>query len=183
MNNSGTKKNSILDISFYLLYFTMLVIPLLWVRQSFCESVRLKDIAKFSGVRTNQLIGYGLVVGLSGTGDQRGSEFTIRSIANMLENMGIKVDPNNIQPKNVAAVVVSAKMPVSARPGDKLDVTVSSIGDAKSLLGGVLILTPLKGIDGKIYALAQGPILLGGYTVGGQATSAVKKYPHCGKDP
>ena len=151
--------------------------------QLFCESVRLKDIAKFSGVRTNQLIGYGLVVGLSGTGDQRGSEFTIRSIANMLENMGIKVDPQNIQPKNVAAVVVSAKMPVSAKPGDKIDVTVSSIGDAKSLLGGVLILTPLRGIDGKVYALAQGPILLGGYSVGGQATSAVKNIPTVAKIP
>ena len=151
--------------------------------QLFCESVRLKDIAKFSGVRTNQLIGYGLVVGLSGTGDQRGSEFTIRSIANMLENMGIKVDPQNIQPKNVAAVVVSANMPVSAKPGDKIDVTVSSIGDAKSLLGGVLILTPLRGIDGKVYALAQGPILLGGYSVGGQATSAVKNIPTVAKIP
>ncbi len=147
------------------------------------EMVRLKDIANFSGVRTNLLIGYGLVVGLSGTGDKRGAQFTIRSIANMLENMGIKVNPSSIQPKNVAAVVVSAHMPVSAKPGDTIDVTVSSIGDASSLLGGVLLLTPLKGIDGKVYALAQGPLLLGGYSVKGQGASAVKNVPTVAKIP
>ncbi len=163
--------------------FPLILMFFFCLPQSRAEMVRLKDIAEFSGVRSNQLIGYGLVVGLAGTGDQRGSEFTIRSIANMLENMGIKVDPANIQPKNVAAVMVSAKMPVSSRPGDKLDVTVSSIGDAKSLLGGVLLLTPLKGIDGKVYALAQGPLILGGYSVGGQATSAVKNIPTVAKIP
>ena len=147
------------------------------------EPVRLKDIAHFSGVRKNQLIGYGLVVGLSGTGDKRGSQFTIRSIANMLENMGVKINPSKIQPKNVAAVMVSAQMPVSAKPGDRLDITVSSIGDASSLLGGVLLLTPLKGIDGKVYALAQGPLLLGGYSIGGQATAAVKNIPTVAKIP
>jgi len=124
------------------------------------EAVRLKDIATFSGVRTNKLVGYGLVVGLSGTGDQRGSEFTVQSIANMLENMGVRVEKDDIQPKNVAAVMVTVKMPVSARPGAKLDATVSSVGDAESLLGGVLLMTPLKGVDGKVYALAQGPLAL-----------------------
>lgn len=147
------------------------------------EEVRLKDIATFSGVRSNQLAGYGLVVGLAGTGDQRGAEFTIQSIANMLENMGVKVDKADIKPANVAAVMVTADMPVSAKPGSKLDVTVSSIGDASSLLGGVLLLTPLKGIDGKVYALAQGPLALGGYSAGGQAAAASKNFTTVGKMP
>ncbi|RQD66615.1 MAG: flagellar basal body P-ring protein FlgI [Desulfonatronovibrio sp. MSAO_Bac4] len=132
-------------------------------------SVRLKDISTFGGVRTNQLVGYGLVVGLSGSGDQRGAPFTIRSMVNMLESMGVSVDRNELQVRNVAAVIVTADMPSSARSGTSLDVTISSIGDARSLQGGVLIQTPLKGIDGNIYALAQGPLTLGGYSVQGQA--------------
>jgi len=147
------------------------------------EAVRLKDIATFSGVRTNKLVGYGLVVGLSGTGDQRGSEFTVQSIANMLENMGVRVEKDDIQPKNVAAVMVTVKMPVSARPGAKLDATVSSVGDAESLLGGVLLMTPLKGVDGKVYALAQGPLALGGFSAGGQAAAAAKNFTTVGKVP
>ena len=146
-------------------------------------AVRLKDIATFSGVRSNQLVGYGLVVGLSGTGDQRGSKFTVQSIANMLENMGVRVDRDDIRPENVAAVMVTAKMPVSARPGSKLDVTVSSVGDAESLLGGVLLMTPLKGVDGEVYALAQGPLALGGVSAGGQAAAAAKNFTTVGKVP
>jgi len=138
------------------------------------QAVRLKDIATFGGVRTNQLVGYGLVVGLSGTGDKRGAQFTIQSLVNMLENMGVRVDKNALKVKNVAAVMVTARMPVSAKPGTKLDVTVSSIGDAKSLLGGILLQTPLKGIDGKIYALAQGPLVVGGFSAGGAAATASK---------
>ncbi|MBT8763787.1 flagellar basal body P-ring protein FlgI [Desulfohalobiaceae bacterium Ax17] len=138
------------------------------------QAVRLKDIATFGGVRTNQLVGYGLVVGLSGTGDKSGTQFTIQSLVNMLENMGVRVDKNALKVKNVAAVMVTARMPVSAKPGTKLDVTVSSIGDAKSLLGGVLLQTPLKGIDGKIYALAQGPLVVGGFSAGGAAATATK---------
>jgi flagellar P-ring protein precursor FlgI len=137
--------------------------------QAGAESVRLKDIASFSGVRSNQLVGYGLVVGLSGTGDQRGSQFTVQSIANMLENMGVRVSRDELRPQNVAAVMVTAKMPASAKPGSTLDVAVSSIGDAESLQGGVLLMTPLKGIDGKVYALAQGSLTLGGFQAAGQA--------------
>ena len=136
------------------------------------QAVRLKDIAAFSGVRDNELVGYGLVVGLSGSGDGNSSEFTIRSMANMLERMGIQVDPGSLKPKNVAAVMVSARMPVSSRPGSRLDITVSSVGDSTSLFGGVLLLTPLKGIDGKIYAVGQGPLTVGGFAVSGQAASA-----------
>ncbi len=132
------------------------------------HAVRLKDIANFGGVRTNQLVGYGLVVGLTGTGDNRGAPFTIRSMVNMLEGMGVSVDAD-LRVRNVAAVIVTADMPASSRSGTKIDVTVSSIGDARSLQGGVLIQTPLKGIDGEIYALAQGPLTLGGFSVEGQA--------------
>lgn len=138
------------------------------------EAVRLKDISSFSGVRDNDLVGYGLVVGLSGTGDGTNSAFTITSMINMLEKMGVQVDRSSIKPKNVAAVMVTAKMPVSARPGAPLDVTVSSIGDSKSLFGGVLLLTPLKGIDGRVYALAQGALTVGGFSTSGEAASASK---------
>ena len=138
------------------------------------NAARLKDIASFSGVRTNELVGYGLVVGLSGTGDGSTNEFTIRSMTNMLEKMGVSVNPNNLKPKNTAAVMVTAKMPASARPGSPLDVTVSSMGDAKSLLGGVLLITPLRGLDGRVYAVAQGSMTLGGYSAEGQAATAQK---------
>lgn len=138
-------------------------------------AVRIKDIASFSGMRDNQLVGYGLVVGLNGTGDKRNSSpFTVNSMRNMLERMGVSVDPAKIKPANVAAVMVTAKMPATAKPGSKQDITVSSLGDAKSLLGGVLLQTPLKGIDGKVYALAQGPLAIGGYSVDGAATSVQK---------
>ncbi len=127
------------------------------------QAVRIKDIATFSGVRDNQLIGYGLVVGLSGTGDKNKVAFTTSSISNMMDRMGVAVDPSKLKVKNVASVMVTARMPVSAKPGTRLDVTVSSVGDATSLLGGVLLQTTLKGIDGKTYSLAQGSVTLGGY--------------------
>ncbi len=146
-------------------------------------AVRIKDIAVFSGVRDNQLVGYGLVVGLGGTGDQRDAPFTSTSMANMLQRMGIAVDPEDIEPSNVAAVMVTAKMPASAKPGAAVDVTVSSIGDAKSLQGGVLLQTPLKGIDGKTYALAQGSLAIGGFSAGGAAASAQKNSTTVGTIP
>lgn len=147
------------------------------------QAVRIKDIATFSGVRDNQLVGYGLVVGLSGTGDKKDSVFTMRSMVNMLEKMGVSVDMSKMKPKNVASVMVTASMPVSAKPGSSLDVTISSIGDATSLQGGVLLQTPLTGIDGKIYGMAQGPITLGGYSVEGEAASAVKNFVTVGRIP
>lgn len=123
---------------------------------------RIGDIANVIGVRENQLIGYGLVVGLNGTGDGSSSQFTLRSLSNLLQTVNVKIDPADIKSKNIAAVVVTAKLPPFARQGDKLDVSVSSIGDAKSLQGGNLLLTPLKGVDGKIYSLAQGSLTIGG---------------------
>ena len=147
------------------------------------EAVRIKDIASFSGVRDNQLIGYGLVVGLGGTGDKTSSVFTMRSMVNMLERMGVSVDMRQMKPKNVAAVMVTAKMPVSSKPGTRLDVTVSSLGDATSLLGGVLLQTPLTGVDGKIYGLAQGSMILGGFSVEGEAATATKNVTTVGMIP
>ena len=127
---------------------------------------KIKDVANIIGVRSNQLIGYGLVVGLDGTGDSS-SKFTNQTLSNLLKNVNVKLDPRDIKSKNVAAVMVTATLPPFAREGDKIDVTISSIGDAKSLQGGVLLLTPLKGVDGKIYALAQGPITIGGFNLKG----------------
>jgi flagellar P-ring protein precursor FlgI len=147
------------------------------------RAVRLKDIASFSGVRTNELVGYGLVVGLAGTGDGTSSAFTMRSMSNMLEKMGVEADPDTLKPKNVAAVMVTGKLPVSAAPGSPLDVTVSSLGDAKSLLGGILLITPLKGLDGRVYAVAQGSLTIGGFTIAGDAASAQKNIPTVGRIP
>jgi flagellar P-ring protein precursor FlgI len=142
------------------------------------EAARLKDISAFKGVRTNHLFGYGLVVGLNGTGDGSSSEFTIRSIVNMLERMGIHIDQDKltqVKPKNIAAVMVTATLPPFSRIGSKIDVTVSSIGDAKNLQGGTLLLTPLRGVDQQVYALAQGPIFTGGFAAGGAAGGGVQK--------
>jgi len=160
----------------------MVFLSLLNVTDCFCA--RLKDIASVQGLRENQLVGYGLVVGLAGTGDGTQVKFTIKSIRNIMERMGIiSIDPNQVKVKNVAAVLVTAKMPPLAKIGQKIDVVVSSLGDAKSLLGGTLILTPLKGIDGKVYALAQGPISVGGYSAGGAGASVQKNHPTAGRIP
>ncbi len=126
------------------------------------HAAKITDISNIVGVRDNQIIGYSLVVGLKKTGDGTTSKFTLQSISNMLKAMNIDMNPVDIKSKNVAAVVVTATLKSFARQGDKFDVTVSSIGDAKSLEGGTLLMTPLKGVDGKIYALAQGPLSIGG---------------------
>lgn len=147
------------------------------------EAARLKDIASFSGVRTNELVGYGLVVGLAGTGDGTSSTFTLRSMSNMLEKMGVETNPDDLKPKNVAAVMVTAKLPVSAKPGSQIDVTVSSLGDADSLLGGILLVTPLKGLDGRVYAVAQGSLTIGGFSAVGAAATAQQNIPTVGIIP
>ena len=130
-------------------------------------ATKINDVSNIVGVRENQIIGYSLVVGLKKTGDGTTSKFTLQSIANMLKSMDIDMKPIDIKSKNVAAVVVTATMKPFARQGDMFDVSVSSIGDAKSLEGGTLLMTPLKGVDGKIYALAQGAISIGGRNVRG----------------
>jgi len=123
-------------------------------------SARIKDLAAIKGIRSNQLTGYGLVVGLNGTGDKDGVSFTKQALANMMEKMNLFIDKNQLKVKNVAAVMVTANIPPFARIGDKIDVIASSLGDAKSLKGGTLLVTPLKGVDGLVYALANGPVTL-----------------------
>ncbi|WP_324669229.1 flagellar basal body P-ring protein FlgI [Geochorda subterranea] len=125
-------------------------------------TVRIADLARLEGLRPNQLVGLGLVVGLEGTGDSRG--VSVQMVANMLRNFGLAVDPGQLRARNVAAVMVTALLPSLARPGDRVDVTVSSMGDARSLAGGVLLQTPLQGADGEVYAVAQGPLVVGGST-------------------
>ncbi len=144
---------------------------------------RLKDISAFSGIETKELIGYGLVVGLQGTGDGSSSQMTIQSIMNMLEHFGISVPLNKIRPNNVAAVMITTTMPPFMKTGSRFDVNVSSIGDAKSLEGGVLLMTPLIGQDNKKYALAQGPISFGGFNEEIKNTKMRKNYTNVGRIP
>lgn len=138
-------------------------------------AVRLKEISSIEGVRSNPLVGYGLVIGLQGTGDQNNTQFTVHSLSNMLLRMGIRVPAEAIKVKNVAAVVVTAQLPAFVRQGQKIDVQVSSIGDAKSLQGGTLVLTPLRGPDGEVYVVAQGPVSVGGFTFGGASGGRVQQ--------
>ncbi len=147
---------------------------------------RIKDIAEVAGVRSNQLVGYGLVVGLDGTGDQTSqTPFTVQSMRNMLAQYGITLPPNvNPQLNNVAAVIVTASLPPFAKPGQNIDVTVSSLGNAKSLRGGSLLMTPLKGADGAIYALAQGNLIVGGFGAEGSDGSRITvNVPSVGRVP
>jgi flagellar P-ring protein precursor FlgI len=148
------------------------------------EPVRIKDLVEFDGVRGNDLVGYGLVVGLNGTGDGiRNAPFTEEIMANLLERLGANVTGEAFRPKNVAAVFVTAELPPFARSGGQIDVTVSAIGDAKSLLGGTLVMTPLNGADGQIYAVAQGTIIAGGISAEGDAARVVQGVPTAGAIP
>jgi len=138
-------------------------------------ATRVEEMCDVSGVRSNQLIGYGLVVGLANTGDTGRSQFTVQSTAAMLRRLGATVDVTSIQPKNAAAVVITATLPPFSAPGMRIDVTVSSLGNARSLLGGTLLQTPLFGADRKVYAVAQGPVLVGGFSASGVTGSSVSK--------
>ncbi|HYB64569.1 MAG TPA: flagellar basal body P-ring protein FlgI [Steroidobacteraceae bacterium] len=147
---------------------------------------RIKDIATVAGVRTNQLVGYGLVVGLDGTGDQTTqAPFTVQSIENMLQRFGVTIPPNtNPQLKNVAAVTVTADLPPFVKPGQTIDVTVATIGNASSLRGGALIMTPLRGADGQIYAMAQGNVVVSGFGIAGKDGSRISlNVPSSGRIP
>ena len=147
-----------------------------------CHAARLKDLAQIDGSRANQLFGYGLVVGLTGTGDKQNTEFTVQTLANLLQDYNIRVSPTDVRVKNVAAVIVTAEVPPFVQPGTRLDATISSIGDASSLSGGVLLLTPLKGSDGRVYAVAQGSVSLGGgYTALGIGAKISKDHQTAGR--
>ncbi|MCF8473583.1 MAG: flagellar basal body P-ring protein FlgI [Emcibacter sp.] len=145
---------------------------------------RIKDLVSIEGVRENQLVGYGLVVGLNGTGDSlRNAPYTEQSIVAMLERLGVNTRGTNMKGDNVAAVMVTASLPPFSRPGSRVDINVSSIGDAENLRGGTLIVTPLKGADGEVYAVAQGSIQVSGFSAGGDASSVTQGVPTAGRIP
>ena len=149
---------------------------------TYAHAARIKDIADIEGVRQNQLVGYGLVVGLNGTGDGKKAKFTFESMASMLEKMGVTVSAKDIEKvENVAAVMVTADLPPFARVGSRIDAMVSSIGDAESLYGGTLLLTPLRAANGKIYSVVQGPVIIGGFSAGGAEAKVQKNFPTVGR--
>lgn len=151
---------------------------------AWAQSVRIKDLVEFDGVRGNDLVGYGLVVGLNGTGDGlRNAPYTEEIMTNILERLGVNVTGEQFRPKNVASVIVTASLPPFARSGARIDVTVSAIGDADSLLGGTLVMTPLTAADGDIYAVAQGTIVAGGVAARGEAAEVVEGVPTAGVIP
>lgn len=145
--------------------------------------IRLKELASIEGVRDNQLVGYGLVVGLNGTGDRKQTVFSAQSLANMLQQMGVSVSPNAIRVNNTAAVMITATLPPFAQPGSRIDATASAIGDASNLQGGILIMTPLKAADGRAYAVAQGAVVTGGFVAGGGANKQAVNHPTVGRVP
>ncbi len=159
--------------------FRFIVAAIILFQVGFVEAARLKDVVNIEGVRDNPLTGFGLVVGLNGTGDS-GAAFTNQSLKMMLERMGISAK-TAFSVKNVASVMVTATLPPFARQGSRIDVTLSSLGDAKTLQGGTLVMTPLKGADGKIYAVAQGALSIGGFAAGGGGTAVQKNHPTVGR--
>jgi len=146
-------------------------------------ATRLKELVSLEGVRDNQLMGYGLMVGLAGTGDRQQTLFPAQSLTNLLERMGLTVSPTSIQVKNTAAVMVTATLPPFAEPGARIDATVAAMGDASSLQGGVLLMTGLKGPDGQVYAVAQGASVLGGFVAGGGANVRIVNHPTVARIP
>jgi len=166
-------KCSLAAIGLTVLMVTMLV--------ESASAVRVKDIAAIEGVRQNQLVGYGLVVGLDGTGDDKDMPFTVQSLTSMLERMGVTVDPEDVEVDNVAAVMITADLPPFAKPGRLIDVQVSSIGDAESLQGGTLLLTPLMAANGEVYAVAQGAVSIGGFSAGGATAKVQVNFPTVGR--
>lgn len=146
----------------------------------FKRTVLIRDVTEIEGVRSNQLVGYGLVVGLHGTGDSQQTYLTVQTLANAMQRLGVQITPSIVVVKNVAAVFVTAELPPFSRPGMDMDITVSSIGDARSLEGGVLLLTSLRGVDGEVYAQAQGPLTIGGYTPNGTNAKPFK-HPTVGR--
>lgn len=146
-------------------------------------TLRIKEIASLEGVRENQLIGYGIVVGLAGTGDKRQTVFSTQTLTNMLDRMGVSASPTALQVRNMAAVMVTANLPAFAQPGVRIDITVAAIGDSSNLQGGLLLLTPLRAADGQPYAVAQGPVVTGGFVAGKGGNSQSLNHPTVGRVP
>ena len=166
----------------WLIVFVLALLPP-GLAQASADGVRLKEIARIEGVRDNALVGYGLVIGLAGTGDTSKNRLTVQSVANTLSHFGVNIGPDDLNSRNVAAVIVTATLPAFAESGQKLDVSVSSLGDARSLSGGILLLTPLNGSDNKLYALAQGALSVGGYEIHAFGSSEQKNHPTVGRVP
>ncbi len=167
----------------FLLILTLIFLSTISLKSMGEVKVRIKDIIKIQGTEETQLFGYGLVVGLQGTGDKKGAPFTIQSISNMLQRLGISVDPQQLKLKNVAAVIATSTLSPFNKVGSHIDITVSSIGDATSLQGGTLLLTPLQAMDEEVYILAQGPISIGGFNISGGGGTAQKNHPTVGRIP
>ena len=159
------------------------LISLAMITNGSLAATRLKELVSLEGVRDNQLMGYGLAVGLAGTGDRRQTVFSAQSLTNLLERMGLTVSPTAIQVKNTAAVMITATLPPYAQTGARIDVTAAAMGDASSLQGGILLMTGLKGPDGQVYAVAQGPLVIGGFVAGGAANAQVVNHPTVGRIP
>ena len=147
------------------------------------HAARLKELTAFEGMRDNQLVGYGLVVGLAGTGDRRQAVFATQSLTNLLQRMGVSVDPGALTVKNTAAVMLTATLPAFAQPGTRIDVTAAALGDAPNLQGGLLVLTSLRGPNGQVYAVAQGAVVTGGFSAGGGGNSQTVNHPTVGRVP
>lgn len=174
------------NVNFFMRCNSLFMIAVMLVFSTAAQAERIKDIANVAGVRSNQLVGYGLVVGLDGTGDQvTQSPFTTQSFNNMLKQFGITIPEGaRMQMKNVAAVMIQAELPAFSKPGQSIDVTVSSISNAKSLRGGSLLMTPLKGLDGKVYAVAQGNLVVGGLSASGEdGSNLTVNIPSTGRIP
>ena len=179
MKNTYIREKQYFPIKARLIYllFIMVVLPDLATAAS-----RIKDLVDFEGIRENQLVGYGLVVGLNGTGDTLNNiPFTKQSLQSMLERLGVNTRSATLRTANVAAVMVTGNLPAFATQGTRMDITVSALGDSKSLQGGMLLVTPLHGADGEVYAVAQGPVAVGGFSAQGQAASLVRGVPTVGR--
>ena len=168
-------------ISFLLILLALTTLPL--SADDMVHKAMIRDVTSVEGVRDNPVLGYGMVVGLKGTGDRQQTIFTTQTLANVLQHMGVQIPPSTVKVNNVAAVFVTATLPPFSAPGTHLDVTVASVGDARSLEGGILLLTPLYGADGKVYAAAQGAVTLGGYTAGGAGNTKQVNHPTAGRIP
>ena len=181
----GTNKKHIFIL--LLIIISVLLAPLLTANIEAASSrdpvVKIGNITRLEGVRDNQLMGYGIVTGLAGSGDSMRSQSTVQSVANMLDDFGVQVSPDEVQSQNIAAVMVTADLPPFSNEGDNIDVTVSSIGDAESLQGGTLLRTPLRGADDRVYAVAQGPMSIGGYNIQAGDEEIRENHPTVGRVP
>ncbi len=176
-------KTSNIFLSLVIFLLLSLLISPITLSQNQNPIVKVGNITRIQGVRDNQLIGYGIIMGLAGTGDSNRSQATIQSVANMMGEFSINVTPDQIRSQNLAAVMITANLPPFVHSGDRIDVTVSSMGDADSLQGGTLVMSPLKAANGDIYAVAQGPVSIGGFNVQSGGSSARKNHPTVGRIP